>query len=154
MYKYRATYFTIFATLIVCAVTLPHTVFAQSTQSNTFVSLANYGSGNKISQAFGSSSLSGYLNALFTLAISFGAIAAVLRLAYAGYMYMGAADMWGNKQKAREIMGNAIVGLLLLLSVWLILHQIDPRILQLNFLNNIQAAPQIQNTQQQTQPTP
>lgn len=85
--------------------------------------------------------MSAYFNALFTLAISAGAIAAVLRLAYAGYMYMGAADMWGNKQKAKEIMGNAIVGLLLLLSIWLILRQINPDILSLKVLQGNYSEP-------------
>ena len=39
---------------------------------------------------------------------------AVLRIAYGGYIYMGSADMWGNKQQAKETIGDAIIGLLLL----------------------------------------
>lgn len=113
----------------------PFVSFAQS-NTNSFVSLANYGSGNLVSNTLSnSSSLSGYFNALFKIALSIGAIMAVLRIAYAGYMYMGAADMWGNKQKAREILGNAIIGLILLLAIYLILGQIDPRILNLQILN-------------------
>jgi len=114
---------------------VPLFVFAQSNDTS-FVPLANYGSGNLISNTLSQSgSLGSYFNSLFKIALSVGAIAAVLRIAYAGYMYMGAADMWGNKQKAREILGNAIVGLILLLAIYLILGQIDPRILNLQILN-------------------
>ena len=87
-----------------------------------------YGSGGDIST---------FLNNLFKFALAIGAIGAVLRLAYAGYLYMGAADMWSSKSEAKKVMGDVTLGLLLLLSIWLILYQINPDILTLNALKNI-----------------
>lgn len=83
-----------------------------------------------------SQDLPGLINAVFKLALSVGAILAVLRLAYAGFLYMGAADMWGEKAQAKEIIRNAIVGLLLLMSIYIILYQINPDIVSLNVLKD------------------
>ena len=64
---------------------------------------------------------------------SVGAVLAMFRIAYAGWLYMG-SDIWSNKKKAIEIFQNAIIGLLLLLGVYLILYQIDRRILLLRIM--------------------
>ena len=103
-----------------------------------FVPLADLGAqgGSKLSNLYGSNGLRDYVNALFTFALSLGAILAVLRIAYAGYMYMG-TDSWGNKSEAKKIIGDVVVGLLLLLSIWLILNQINPHLLDLNVLSQI-----------------
>jgi hypothetical protein len=85
-----------------------------------------------------STSLAGFFNAAFTMALSAGAILAVLRLAYAGWLYMGAADMWGSKQKAKDAIFNAILGLLLLIGIYIILFQINPCLLNLNVLQSFQ----------------
>ena len=58
-------------------------------------------------------------------------------IAYGGYMYMGSADMWGNKQQAKEIIGEAIIGLLLLFAMYLILYQINPNLLNLDVLKSM-----------------
>ena len=76
--------------------------------------------------------LGGLLSMAFQMALSVGAILAVLRIAYAGYLYMGQADMWSTKGHAKDVFTNAITGLLLLFAVWLILNQINPDILQLD----------------------
>ena len=81
-----------------------------------------------------SGDLSSFVNGLFKFAIIIGAIGAVLRIAYAGYLYMG-SDMWSNKGAAKEILGDVTLGLLLLLSIWVILYQINPQILSLGALN-------------------
>ena len=73
------------------------------------------------------------LNGLFTASLSVVAMLAVLRIAYAGWLYMGSADMWSNKSAAKDVFQDAILGLLLLLGVWLILYQINPDILNLDF---------------------
>ena len=87
----------------------------------------------------GGTDLSSMLSAAFSMALSVGAILAVLRIAYAGYLYMGQADMWSTKGHAKEVFTNAIIGLLLLFGVWLILNQINPDILQLNVFRNLGA---------------
>jgi hypothetical protein len=106
-----------------------------------FAPLANYDKSTQFSGIFGTSgSLSGYINAIFTTVLSVGAILAVLRIAYAGYLYMGSADMWGNKQQAREMLGDAIIGLLLLFGLYLILYQINPNLLNLNIMKDVPSA--------------
>jgi hypothetical protein len=102
------------------------------------VPLANYGSG-KLSQIYSGSTsdLSAFVNNLFIFAISLGAVLAVLRLSYAGYLYMGQSDMWSHKGQAKDIIQNTILGLLLLLSIYLILYQINPTILQFKAFQNM-----------------
>ena len=81
-----------------------------------------------------------FVNAMFLAAIAIGAMLAVLQLARAGFLYMG-SDAWGQKQKAKHLLQDAFVGLLILLSVWLVLNQINPQILELDVLEGIEAIP-------------
>ncbi len=93
---------------------------------------------SKLSGVYNSTGdLSVFLNRFFGFAITIGAMAAVLRIAYAGYLYLGQADMWSHKGEARKIIGDVTFGLLLLLAVWLILYQINPDMLKLNALEHI-----------------
>lgn len=78
----------------------------------------------------GPGDLGTFINAAFKITLSIGAILAVLRIAYAGYQYMS-SDAWGEKSHAKEILGDVVIGLLLLLSVYLILNQINPQLTQL-----------------------
>ncbi len=99
--------------------------------------------GSGLEQLYSTTNLSDFLNGLFKFAITIGAIFAVLRIAYAGYLYMGQSDMWSSKGKAKEILSDVTLGLLLLLSIYLILNQINPQILQLDALKNITPATNI-----------
>ena len=125
-------------TLVFAGISLS-AVHAQSSYTNAggFVPLAKYQNSPQFTQAFTSGSLSDYINNVFKIVLSIGGILAVLRIAYAGYMYMGSADMWGNKQHAKEMLADAIIGLLLLFGIYLILNQINPNLLNLNILKNI-----------------
>ena len=100
--------------------------------------VGNAGSSPLLSKLFdpNTTSLAQFFNTLFKAAIVIGAILAVLRLGYAGALYMG-SDLVGNKGKARSIISEVVLGLLLLLGVWLILNQINPDILNLDILRNI-----------------
>ncbi|HUO56273.1 MAG TPA: pilin [Candidatus Paceibacterota bacterium] len=145
--------------IVACAAlafALPCTSFAQTGQSaasvdlNTpggalyggnpsaapaFVPLANYDKSPSFKQAFNEQGgLAAYLTDVFNIVLSVGGILAVLYIAYAGYLYMGSADMWSNVQHAREVLSNAIIGLLLLFAIYLILNQIDPQLLNLGVL--------------------
>lgn len=86
-------------------------------------------------------SLAQFFNTLFKTAIVVGAMLAVLRLGYAGFIYM-TTDLPGAKGNARSVIGQAVLGLLLLLAVWLILNQINPDILNLDALRSIKPAAQ------------
>lgn len=81
--------------------------------------------------------LAQFFNAFFKTAIIVGAMLAVLRLGYAGFIYM-TTDSFGALGDAKEIIKNAVIGLLLLLSIWLILNQINPNLLNLNILQQVQ----------------
>lgn len=101
--------------------------------TTAFVPLAkeDYGESGKLTELFKSDqTLVTYLNTLFKMAITVGAILAVLRLLYAGYMYMG-NDIWTTKEKAKEIFKDVFLGLFLLLSIFIILRQINPNLLNL-----------------------
>ncbi len=102
----------------------------------TFVPLTDSSQSPMLSNIYNSNDLAGYINALFTTALSVGAILAVLRIGYAGYLYMG-TDLWSKKGEAREILGDVTLGLLLLLSIFLILKQINPQLLNLDVLQNV-----------------
>jgi hypothetical protein len=93
---------------------------------------ADYGKTGKLSALFSTDqNLVQYLNTLFKIAITVGAILAVLRLLYAGYIYM-MSDVFVSKEKAKEIFREVFLGLFLLLSIYIILAQINPNLLNLD----------------------
>jgi Type IV secretion system pilin len=110
-------------------------------QATGFVSLSKVDQqSSQLSGIFGSTDLATFIQRLFVFALSIGAIIAVVRLMWAGYLYMG-SDMWSSKSRAREIFVNVIIGILLLLSIWLILNLINPQILNLDVLGEIHKTP-------------
>lgn len=84
-------------------------------------------------------SLAAFFNSAFKTAIVIGAMLAVLRLGYAGFIYI-TSDLPGAKGNAKEIIGHAVTGLLLLLAIWLILNQINPQILNLEILQGARSS--------------
>lgn len=80
------------------------------------------------------------VNTMFLAAIAIGAMLAVLQLARAGLLYM-TSDAWGQKGKAKHLIQDVVIGLLILLSVWIVLNQINPQILNLDVLKEIKAIP-------------
>jgi type IV secretory pathway VirB2 component (pilin) len=73
----------------------------------------------------------GYAQELITFIIGFAAVLAVLMIVYGGFMYM-TGEAIDTKGHGKEVMLNAIYGLLLLLVSWLILNTINPQLLNLN----------------------
>ena len=78
-----------------------------------------------------SADLSSFLNAAFKVTIIVGAMLAVARVGYGGFLYMG-SDSWTNKSHAKEVLVDALTGLVILLAIVLILQYINPQILNLN----------------------
>ena len=78
--------------------------------------------------------LPGYVNTIFLLTISVGAVLAVLRIIWGGFRYM-TSEAVGDVKEARSIIVQAIIGLLLLLGIWIILNEINPNITNLNALS-------------------
>jgi hypothetical protein len=131
MTRSRRTLLTVSAFALSCA--LPALVLAQT--QGGFVPLTKDADFNKIfgvnaGSGNNANDLGSFINAAFKMTLSIGAILAVLRVAWAGYQYMS-SDAWGEKSHAKEILGDVVIGLLLLLSVYLILYQINPNILNL-----------------------
>lgn len=120
-----------FFILQVVAATLLFTTQAAFAQASGDQSLCG---GDALSNLFCADSLSSMLNQIFQLAITLGGVLAVLRIGYAGWLYMGREEMWSTKQRAKDVFRDAIIGLLLLLAIWLILNQINPDILKLKLL--------------------
>ncbi|MDO8561988.1 MAG: pilin [bacterium] len=99
-----------------------------------FAPLADVSQSGKLSSLYNSDqNLATYINTMFKVAISAGAIIAVIRLGIAGFKYMG-GDMWHTKEKAKEDIREVFFGLFLLLSIWIILAQINPNLLNLNIV--------------------
>lgn len=96
-------------------------------------------SGQFLSQLFNptTTDLAQFFNAFFKTALIVGAMLAVLRIGYAGFIYM-TTDSFGSMGNAKQIIQDAVLGLLLLLSIWLILYQINPNILNLNIFQSAQ----------------
>jgi len=105
--------------------------YARCEGTGGFVPLECFRGSEKLADAYASPGLSVFLNKLFLGAMSLGAVLAVLRLAWAGFQYM-ASDLWANKQHAKDIIQETLLGLFILLGISLILNQINPDILKLN----------------------
>ncbi|OGF68963.1 hypothetical protein A3H65_00170 [Candidatus Giovannonibacteria bacterium RIFCSPLOWO2_02_FULL_45_14] len=71
----------------------------------------------------------GYAKFIYPFVISVGAILAVIMLIIAGLQMMTASE--GQRTAAKERIQNALLGLLLLVGVYLILHTINPDLLNL-----------------------
>lgn len=66
-----------------------------------------------------------YIEGIFKLVIAVAGGLAVLMIIFGGITYMS-TDAFGGKSEAKDIIQNAIWGLLLIISAWLILFTINP----------------------------
>ena len=99
--------------------------------SGNFVPLTNlpiFGNSSTLTSA---PSLSAFFNALYLYCVGIAAVLAVLQLIHAGILYMGGDSVTEVKQ-AKDLIGSAILGLLLVLSPVIIFGLINPKILTLN----------------------
>src|SRR3989344_153534 len=133
--------------LLAIGVIAPDIVLAQCTDG--FCPLADV-KGTKLATLYSDTGgdLSIFIGRLFGFALSIGAILAILRIAWGGYLYM-TTDLWSTKERAREVLRETVLGLLLLLAVWVILRQINPAILDLNL--SITPAPTVNVEQRATE---
>jgi hypothetical protein len=94
--------------------------------------LESVGSGGALGRALQSANIGDFFQAAFDVAIVVGAMLAVLQIGRAGVMYM-TGDIISNKSRAKEILQDAVIGLVVLISIVIILKQINPNILKLDF---------------------
>lgn len=72
-----------------------------------------------------------FLPAFFKMVIGLASALAVVMLLYGGIQYM-TTDAWNKKDSAKETIKDALVGLLLTLSAYLIIYTINPKMLSFN----------------------
>lgn len=76
-----------------------------------------------------------YLPGMFKLLIGLSAVAAVLNIVIGGFQYMS-SDAIQSKGAGRERVKNSIYGLILVIGAWIILNEINPKLLSLNLSIN------------------
>jgi len=87
-----------------------------------------------VTDAEAAESPSKFFNGMFMFGISIAAFLAVLMIAIGGIQYMS-TDAVSGKSEGRERITYAVMGLLLVLFSWILLRQINPEILDFNFLD-------------------
>src|SRR3989344_1978414 len=78
----------------------------------------------------GSDNLPQYLSAIFKIGIAVAAFLAIIMIAIGGFEYMG-SDLISSKEKGKQRITSAILGLLLILFSVALLYTINPDILNL-----------------------
>lgn len=116
---------TLFAILLVATLGLPFFAHADVPPFQPIVPIPN------ITTVDGGVTFSQYVNEIFKISISLGAILAVLMIVYGGFEYMTSEALGGKKGGLSKIQ-NAFLGLLLLVSVVIILQIINPCILEIS----------------------
>jgi len=107
----------------------PMLAFGQTSNTNTaFVPLTNIPALTDLGAGF---SLETFLNGLFRIAIGAAAVIAVLQIMRAGIMYMASDSGFAEKKEAKNLIGLAIGGLVLVLSPVIVFSIINPEILSL-----------------------
>jgi hypothetical protein len=77
--------------------------------------------------------LATYLPAVFSLSIGIGAAMAVVMITYGGILY-ATTDAINGKEEGKKYITDAIVGLLLILSSWIILVTINPNMVNFSLI--------------------
>lgn len=83
-----------------------------------------------------SSSLTPFINNLYTYAIGIAVILAVIEIIWGGFLWMGSGASVSNKSTGRSKILMSILGLILVLSPYLILSVLNPSILSLKLGSN------------------
>ena len=83
--------------------------------------------------------LGDYINKLFQIAIGILGVLSVVMIVIAGVQYMTVESIVGKSDAKERIIG-AVSGLLLSLGIFIILHTINPNLLEVNFGSGLQTA--------------
>lgn len=86
-----------------------------------------------------------YLTNIFKIGIGIAGLLAVIMIMYGGIIYMS-TDSFTGKSEGKEIIKNALLGLMLALISWLILNTINPDILSFKQLDLPLNEPSAANT--------
>lgn len=122
----------LFLTLIVVFFIGILTPFITQAQDATQYKLLEPLPGVTIADGSATSTASDYIPGIITLVIGIASVLAVLRIIFAGIKYMS-TDAFQGKSEAKGDIQNAIWGLALAMSAWLILNTINPNLTKFNF---------------------
>lgn len=81
-----------------------------------------------------------YIEGIFILVIALAGGLAVLKIIFGGIKYMS-TDAFSGKSEARGTIENAIWGLLLAISAWLILYTVNPNLVKFDLKIPVQSIP-------------
>ncbi len=117
----------------------PVLMFAQEPGVKTFQSIPGLENvGNLTTQQ--------YIDALYVIAITAASILAVFKLIWAGVQYM-LSEVVTSKQKAKQDIQGALLGLLLILGAVTLLNTINPNLTNIDIFRNAKTVvPQQRNT--------
>ena len=73
-----------------------------------------------------------YLSEVFTISLQIATVLAVLMIAYGGFKYVTVESFIG-KSDAKKKITDAVIGLLLILTSWLLLYTINPELVNNKF---------------------
>lgn len=130
----KKTLWIIMALFIISIVTLPSltVLYAQAPTANDYNVLVPLPG---VADAAGRTNLSTYLPAAFNLTVGIAVALAFVFITIGGVMY-ATSDALSGKTQGREYIENALWGLLLVISSYVILSTINPQILNFNILVN------------------
>jgi len=104
---------------------VPFLVFAD----DSFIPLTSLPGLDKI---VGDPTLPGFINNLYRFCIGAAALFAFVQIVWAGFLFMNNSDSISANKKAKDKIMNAIIGLVLVLSPFVVFSVINPDILDLN----------------------
>jgi hypothetical protein len=110
------------------AVSVAPTAVTTTSGNNTFVTLTQIPGLTTIAQA---GDLPGLFNELYKICIGVSATLAFLIIIWAGVMYMG-GDSVTETKRAKEMIANALLGLVVVLSPYIVFSIVNPNILKFN----------------------
>lgn len=103
-------------------------IFTSAQENTDYILLAELPNLKSVPQA---KALEVYIPYIFNLAIGLSAVAAVVMIVFGGLQYM-TTDALQGKQQGRERIMNAVKGLVLVITAYLILFTINPNLLEIN----------------------
>lgn len=104
-------------------------------------------------QGTGKATASSYISGLFNLIIGIAGVLAVIKIIFGGIKYMS-TDAFMGKNEARDTIQNAIWGLILAISAWLILFTVNPNLVKFDLKIPVQTIPTPPTSSPTPSPTP
>lgn len=95
------------------------------------------------------SDLPGYVSAIYKIALIVVTLSAVLMLSVGGFMYLTSAGNTSSISSAKTVITDALIGLVIALSAWLVLFIINPDLVKVS----LSTLPSVSGETYQTTPT-